>query len=203
LDLVAPLDAPLNAHGEKGNFRRRLFAGVTSLSLILCLATVGLWVRRYWQYDALLHIRVGIDPTRRFGTETIGTENLLGELDILAERDPGPGTAALSGIGWKYLTYNHYSVTPHHMVADKQKRRSASLFGFGYVFFQIQPGDFYCAVFFPHWFLALLFAILPAVHLRGILRTRRRNRAGLCPTCGYDLRATPDRCPECGAAPVK
>lgn len=46
------------------------------------------------------------------------------------------------------------------------------------------------------WPLVLSTSLLPAVWLTRLLRSR--GRAGQCPNCGYDLRATPERCPECG-----
>jgi hypothetical protein len=53
----------------------------------------------------------------------------------------------------------------------------------------------------PHWFVVGTTAILSTARIAMFLRARRRHPAGSCPKCGYDLRATPDRCPECGAIP--
>jgi hypothetical protein len=56
----------------------------------------------------------------------------------------------------------------------------------------------------PYWKLALIAIALPVGRLgrwrRAATQRRLAARRGLCRTCGYDLRATPDRCPECGTA---
>ncbi len=50
-----------------------------------------------------------------------------------------------------------------------------------------------------HWaILTALAAVFPAT---SAFRRWRRRRRGGCQTCGYDLRATPHRCPECGTIP--
>ena len=70
---------------------------------------------------------------------------------------------------------------------------------------------FYFRIVIPCWVLALAtgvpalawFGVRGARHVRA-RRLRAASRGGNppCPKCGYDLRATPHRCPECGTMPA-
>ena len=58
----------------------------------------------------------------------------------------------------------------------------------------------------PYWFIAVAFGAWPlavagSVSRRQLVRRRLRRAAerGVCPVCGYDLRASGGRCPECGS----
>jgi predicted Zn-ribbon and HTH transcriptional regulator len=62
----------------------------------------------------------------------------------------------------------------------------------------------------PHW-LAIGLTAMPALlwHIANRRERARRNNGKwlaqwkICGKCGYDLRATPERCPECGAVPAE
>jgi hypothetical protein len=83
---------------------------------------------------------------------------------------------------WKRFTYVHRPWTNGLVVASKSMEIRI--------------------VTMPDWPVASIAAILPGIwsflfaRRRGELR--RRARRGLCAKCGYDLRASIKRCPECG-----
>ena len=170
------------AHRKLAIIRRRIFTALSVLSLLLCLATIALWVRSYWRSDVVSYV---VDPNRWYAAMSLrGHIGLCCGQDSPVER----GFMYAASDGTNNLTLLQWSRT----VATRS--RSGWFLGVGIV---SGPSQFW-GIGVPHWFLALLFAILPAVHLRAMIRSRRTRREGLCPKCGYDLRATPDQCPECG-----
>ncbi len=69
----------------------------------------------------------------------------------------------------------------------------------------VQQVERWRIVTLPLWAPLFCFSLLPGMMLvRRHTRQRRAKRVagGLCPNCGYDLRATPQGCPECGPVPA-
>lgn len=180
--------------------RRKLSTVATAGSLLLCMAAVALWVRSYSAWDY---------------AEFVG-------IDLYAVGHTMPGNVqGLISVNYGLVNYwgrmsNPPRIHAHHSVLPKSTDwQTLNLEG---TRFDWRFGPFFLApntisgmdgrtirglyFAFPIWIVCLLTAALPARML--LRRSRRGDPVNVsCSECGYDLRATPDRCPECGATPSR
>jgi hypothetical protein len=76
-----------------------------------------------------------------------------------------------------------------------------SFAGFAYYRYEFGThGSSKSAILLPFWLLVASTIPLPASWIVVRRRARNHSKTGLCQSCGYDLRASAGRCPECGTA---
>ena len=162
--------------------KRRLFTILSALSLMLCVATCALWVRSYWLCDAIL-LYDGDHRTFQLITA------VRGRIQVVFAR-----TKSLPAQEVPESFLVHESEAAFDMFP-----RPRRFLGVGWGQSATVPPWFWRpALSLPHAYVAFLAAIMPGVQFYRRLRRQNRGSRGLCLSCGYDLRASPDRCPECG-----
>ena len=185
--------------------KRRLLNLMTALSLLLCTAVVALWVRSYRVRDDYRRdSQVRRNNGWRVHAWTISSSRgrvqfLLFHQDFPNPTFPKPPLGDFVGIARSEWTSGR--PLPLYERPDPLTRF------FDCYYAPIHKGTSYIggpAVCFSHGVPVALVVPVGAGPLYRAVRPRRVRR-GLCRRCGYDLRATPDRCPECGTlakAPV-
>jgi hypothetical protein len=159
------------------NVKRRLLNLLTLVSLVLCAAVCVLGVRSLWVIDTP-YVNAGRYQwcaNSEFGKITTGWQTAF---------LPRAGAQ----IGW--------TVRPHGPHESPWEARHYLLY------FGVNDGSTWNngTAHVPHWPLALATAAPPAAWLWRRRKRNRRDGAGFCPRCGDDLRASPEKSPECGTA---
>ncbi len=173
---------------------------LTLASLLLFGAAVFLWVRSYRVADRWEVQRHRGGPRGRHVTD-VSADCTLGTVEVIVQR----GTVRSPGEDG--FVAQHGSGLPFELMFQGVGSTLAERLGLRLI---VEPSAFVLGmpasgatqalVNFPLWLVAALFAALPARW--GVVTWRRRKREpGACTGCGYDLRATPHRCPECGRVP--
>jgi hypothetical protein len=185
---------------------RRLFTILSALSLVLCIAMAGMWVRSFWVIEGVIH-----RASTGFGEHERHLGSGLGQLGWYQLRVQYTGQHASQG--WSVHPYRNlpagliyertgaYGMSPWKTLGFHVSSRS-----YRQTNPDPRPGLQYTVegsiteMLIPYWFPTLLLAVLPTfwVGLRARRRRKRRIAMGLCRTCGYDLRESKERCPECG-----
>ncbi len=190
---------------------RHLFTLCAAASLVMCVAVCVLWVRSYdsyvrhdtvrWQFTNFrlyeshewpLYYGQAFVTVARGGIEVYWTRT---EVDALYGSLPERGwDFELSGGKYPLLpngsaTFTWGGFEWHYSKRTWPKTRVDS-----------QPSKREFALTLPLWFVTASTAVLPIAWLRQARRRRRKRLLNLCEQCGYDRRASPDRCPECGTA---
>ena len=177
------------------------------LSLLLCVATAVMWVRSYHGFDAFLYVGTHnhFSATTTAGKVVlqVGSEFHLDLYGVTTGFRSGLFPTSFDGSAeeqrkwpvWLLLA-SYYDRTPAWLAWTGMTTGSGP-------HTPDYPPDFRQTVaIVPFGYWIGLFALPPLfVTLRLFLRFCRR-REGHCVQCGYDLRATPDRCPECGTIPA-
>jgi hypothetical protein len=163
---------------------RRLFTVASALSLLLCVTAAVLWVRSYWVEDSCFRVKDFPPDIQRFSL--ICTVN--GKLLVAFSRVKGypPGTT-----DWLWA----------HEVPSRFRHGLTALnrAGFEWHAESLQGGSGSASrIVFPLWAVVLLAGVMPFSWFHFSRRMAHRIRQGHCLTCGYDLRASKDCCPECG-----
>jgi hypothetical protein len=165
---------------------RRLLNLMTLLSLLLFVAVAALWLRSQgpadgWERHGLPAVR--INSSRG----VIRVELWYGLLPTSPFR---PANARTPGVSPP--TSHWWNRAGFHLGKSRELTECVDLDHPEHSFTEV-----WCAAL-PHWSLVLPLALLPLYRLKGLVLPASRPRLGHCRSCGYDLRATPTRCPECG-----